>query len=341
MMLNYDPSTHGAITAAMVYGTPKQFKVDLAFAFGGYVTADFTRDGLEPFLIGINSYTVWFDERATHDNKSRLKCIRLYLKNRYQPMAEEVYRDGEIKVFESDRENCKHEYILSLLEASRIEDERFPRTFSDYVKPLKHSPCLSGDLYITAWLGDSDNRRLTEEFAAAQREKRAKTKARHKTRRSYHFRNGERKRAPRNKTKDRYRGTNSLKGLKANDPRRFLRWDQKEDTAPEFDSSFDSSYDWEMFRSVKDEVIERCDLTSEEIDALGIKDILYIAKQLNIADSWICDLQIEYDRRYSGLEKWGWFSPDSDYVMEPRVHPIAKIAVRRAESYDYDYGWDY
>lgn len=104
MMLNYDPATHGAITAAMVYGTPKQFKVDLAFAFGGYVTADFTRDGLEPFLIGINSYTVWFDERATHDNKSRLKCIRLYLKNRYQPMAEEVYRDGEIKVFESDRE---------------------------------------------------------------------------------------------------------------------------------------------------------------------------------------------------------------------------------------------
>lgn len=62
----YDPSKQGAITAIRIfYDDARNSMAELAFAFGGTETIEWTRiDHRNAYEIGINGYTLIFDERT-------------------------------------------------------------------------------------------------------------------------------------------------------------------------------------------------------------------------------------------------------------------------------------
>lgn len=67
--INYTPDKFGAVVALRVFTVSCSPYAELAFAFGGTVTIPFDDCNIrKPYLAGINSYTVLFDERT--ENKT-------------------------------------------------------------------------------------------------------------------------------------------------------------------------------------------------------------------------------------------------------------------------------
>jgi hypothetical protein len=65
----YEPSKDGAVTAIRIYyKNDRTPMADLAFAFGGMVTIEWTNPAQRDiFKIGMNGYTLIFDEREKAD----------------------------------------------------------------------------------------------------------------------------------------------------------------------------------------------------------------------------------------------------------------------------------
>jgi hypothetical protein len=67
--LNYEPSKDGAVTAIRIYYKNDRIPMaDLAFAYGGMVTIEWTNPiQRETFKSGMNGYTLIYDEREKAD----------------------------------------------------------------------------------------------------------------------------------------------------------------------------------------------------------------------------------------------------------------------------------
>ena len=72
---SYDPTKNGAVTAIRIfYGEDRTPMAELAFAFGGTATIEWTNVEMrKKYIEGINGYTFFFDER---DKASFLSFVK-------------------------------------------------------------------------------------------------------------------------------------------------------------------------------------------------------------------------------------------------------------------------
>lgn len=335
--MKYNVNNHGVISAIHIWMSENKSFAELAFAYGGTEVINWAKKDVEPYLPGISAYTVFFDAR----DRSRLcshvnKTVRLFLRNGYQPMMEINSACGVRFTLHADhREQWEH-YFMSFIPNTYIEDARFAeRSFTDYV--------YSGKRYMTETIDDWTKTSEGTYTLQKIREKRSNVKARHKNHRNAYFKyakNPKFKTTPTAKSK--YGShSNSRNALSARERREMDSAFSHLSTynAPHDSGSNqvrdDHSEDWEMFQSVRDEIVSTFALTPDEADSLSCTDVLYLAGEMNMGGNWAKKPEVPYQvHRIHGSYDYGFgYEPYRTY-SEPELGAVARNILRNRGAYD-------